>query len=471
MSREKELAKNTFIIALGTFLPKLTTLVTLPILTAYLTKAEYGTYDLINTLVSVLLPIIVLKLDMGIFRFLIEYRGNKDKEREIVSTAYMFILPMSILSVLVMFFLLQNISVMTKWMICLYFLLDVIYSTTQQVVRGLSKNLMYSISAIIYSVVNMLFIVLFLQINNRGLNGLLVSMNIAAAVSILFLLFTGGVWKYFGIYFSKLQLKEMLSYSWPLIPNSLSMWVMNLSDRLIVTAILGVEVNAVYAVANKIPNLLNLVQGSFSAAWMENASLTVKSDDTKQYYSSMFDILFRILIGGTAGLFAIMPMLFKLLIRGDYDDAYCQMPILLVALFFSALASFLGGIYAAHKKTKSVGITTIIAAGCNVVVHFGLINIIGLYAASFSTLISYFLLVIYRMISVRKFQEITYNIKMLISYLLMLLAMGIIASVNTLPLNIVNFVIGIAVACVTNKTLLRTIFGKARCKVKKSKGN
>ena len=52
MNREKALAKNTFIIAIGTFLPKFSSIITLPIITGGLTKAEMGTYDLISTLVS-----------------------------------------------------------------------------------------------------------------------------------------------------------------------------------------------------------------------------------------------------------------------------------------------------------------------------------------------------------------------------------------------------------------------------------
>ena len=47
MEREKALAKNTIIIGFGTFLPKVASIITLPIVTGSLTKAEYGTYDLL----------------------------------------------------------------------------------------------------------------------------------------------------------------------------------------------------------------------------------------------------------------------------------------------------------------------------------------------------------------------------------------------------------------------------------------
>ena len=56
MKREEKLVKNTIILAFGTFFPKLAIFISLPVLTAYLTQAEYGTYDLVLTLVALVLP-------------------------------------------------------------------------------------------------------------------------------------------------------------------------------------------------------------------------------------------------------------------------------------------------------------------------------------------------------------------------------------------------------------------------------
>lgn len=460
MNREKDLAKNTIIISFGQFLPKLTTLITLPILTSCLTKVEYGTYDLINTLVSLIIPIVVLKLDMGVFRFLIEYRNDEQRKAEIISTTYCFVLLTSTLSVIAMFFLLRNIEPLTKLLICIYFLLDIVYITTQQIIRGLSKNLIYAMSSILYAVVNMAFIVLLVSFKGEGLKGLLCSMILGASASSIFLIIFGNFFRNIKFAFSCSLLKEMLSYSWPLIPNSLSGWVMNLSDRLVITAMLGIEMNAIYAVANKIPNLLNILQSSFSAAWQENASLTVKNDDTAIYYSSMFDTLFRILVGATGLLIGGTPILFCVLINENYKAAYYQMPFLFGAMFFSVLSSFLGGIYAAHKRTKSVGITTVLAAICNLIVNIALINTIGLYAASFSTFVSYFILVIYRMIDIRKFQKMSYNYTLILTGMGFLAAMSVISYVNVLFLDILNLIISVVLAFFINKNLIFTILKK-----------
>ena len=83
MSRDKELVKNTGILAIGTFFPKLVVLITLPILTGYLSETDYGTYDLVVTLVSLLLPAVTLQIQAASFRFLIEVR-NDEKQIKII---------------------------------------------------------------------------------------------------------------------------------------------------------------------------------------------------------------------------------------------------------------------------------------------------------------------------------------------------------------------------------------------------
>ena len=52
MNRERSLVKNTLILSIGTVIPKFASFIVLPILTGYLTKTEYGIYDLITVLCS-----------------------------------------------------------------------------------------------------------------------------------------------------------------------------------------------------------------------------------------------------------------------------------------------------------------------------------------------------------------------------------------------------------------------------------
>lgn len=230
----------------------------------------------------------------------------------------------------------------------------------------------------------MMLIYILINVFDLGLSGVIGAVAVANLCASLFLFYKSGLAQYISFEFISIDLtRQMIAYAWPLIPNNLSSWVMTLSDRLLLSMFLGVEVNAVYAVAKKIPNLLTAVQSTFSLAWQENASLSVEDSDIDSYYSRMFSLVFDLVIGSCAVLIGISPLLFALLIRGDYMEAYCQMPILFIALTFTTLSSYLAGIYIADKRTKAIGITTTIAATINLGID---LILIGLFSGSYNNL-------------------------------------------------------------------------------------
>lgn len=468
MNREKALAKNTFIIAIGTFLPKFSSIITLPIITGGLTKAEMGTYDLISTLVSLFLPVATLQIQSAAFRFLIDVREDEKETKRIITNIISFILPTSLIALTILYLCLRNVSLVIRWLICLYFFSDILMLSTQQIVRGLSNNKLYSASSVTISFSNMLLIVLTISVGKQGLVGVLASITIATTIGLILLLVKGHILSRIDLsLLSRKTLLEMLSYSWPMIPNSLSNWVLSFSDRAVLTAFMGLEANAIYSVANKIPALFTTVQGTFVFAWQENASLASKDSDADTYYAEMFDSIFGILVGIMALLIAATPILFWLLIRGDYKEAYYQMPVLFMGMLFSSMASFIGGIYVAHKKTRSVGVTTILAAACNLVIDLVFVHKIGIFAASISTLVSYVFLTIYRMVDVQKFQKVKFNTGRFCLLIALLVLMCAICWIDTVALNVLNIILGCIIAVVVNRKIMKSILLTLKNKMKK----
>ncbi|MBR3469843.1 MAG: oligosaccharide flippase family protein [Lachnospiraceae bacterium] len=460
MSREKELVKNSFIISIGTFLPKLVSLVTLPIVSAGLTKAEYGTYDLITTMVSCVMPFITLQIHTAAFRFLVDARNNKLETEKIVSSLLFYIVSVSAVALVAVFFILQKLPVLMRLMICLYFFLDAFVFAMRQVVRGISKNVVYSVSTVVQALIEMALVVVSIKFANMGLIGLLLSFNIAFLASNAVLMIGGKLFSYVKISrISKDEVIRMLKYSWPLVPTVLSDWVLSISDRTVITAFIGIEATAVYGIANKIPALLNLVKTTFTYAWQENASLSSESSDKAEYYTSVFYSIKNIAVGATAMLIAGTPILFRIFIKGDYAEAYPQIPILFLGFFFSLLSAFYGGIYIANKKTVSMGVTTFVAALINLVIDLLFIKLIGIYAASVSTVAGYLFLFVFRTVDLRK----KYNMKLdglkILPYIAVLIGMCVICWQNTLILNGVNLVVGTVFCFIINKDLIFKVTG------------
>ena len=460
MGRTQNLAKNSLILSIGTFLPKLAGFITLPILTGYLSKAEYGTYDLITVMVSLLLPAFTLQIKAAAFRFLLEVRDNEEKQKKIISNIFIVTVPVSILVLLILYFVLAiflpSLGIAIRLWICGYYLADILVNTARQVSRGIGKNLPYSISAVISALWKMLFAFLFVFYLKKGLLGATIALCLASLCSLIYISIQIKLPRYIALkLFDKKTIRSMINYSWPIVPSDMSLWVMNASDRFIVTGILGITVQAVYAASTKIPSLINLAQSALNLAWQENAAMSSKDKDSDQYYTDMFKTMLSLQAAVFGIVIAAMPVLFKIVIKGDYDEAYYQMPLLCYGIFFSGMAVFLGGIYLAYKETKSVGITTFAAAVINIVVHLSLIHFIGLYAASVSTLVSYMALFFFRAKDVRKFADIRFDIKYFAYLNVFMIAESILCYQRNLICNCINVVLALIVVFVFNKPLVK----------------
>ena len=471
MSRESRLAKNTIILSIGTFLPKLATFLTLPVLTAYLTKEQYGVYDLITILVSLLLPVTTLLIQAATFRFLIDHSNDRNYAKLYFSNSIAFILPISIVSLVILFFFLPIDDLATRVWVCIYLFFDAIVANTRQISRGLRRNLDYSISAAISAAIKVLLAIVLVKFLQWQLLGAVIALALSPVLSLVFLFLRLKLFQLIDFHVvNRKTIKEMLAYSWPMVPNNMSAWVMRASDRFVISGVIGLSANAVYAVANKIPNLLILAQSAFAMAWQENASIASDDKDVAKYYSKMFIVMMNFYSGCLGLIIACTPLLFSILIKGDYSEAYPQMPILFLATLFHCMASFLGGIYIAFKRTKNVGITTVVAALCNLTVNLGLINFIGLYAASISTLVSYALLLLYRMKNIKSFIDIKYDIRRFLFPLVIVLIESILCWINNDIVNVINVTFGFVTFLFLNKDIFRQLRGKKKGKKNEKKG-
>lgn len=469
MSREKKFAKNLFILSIGTFLPKFTYFITLPIMTGCLTKDEYGTYDLIVTCVSFLLPIVTLQLQAAAFRFLISCREDREQTKKVISNVLGFTIICSIIVNVILMFVFSYCNVRYGFLICVYFFIEIMLRTVQQILRGLSRNGLYTIGTITEALLNLLLVIYTVLFGGKGLFGVLISVTIADAIEILILVICAKIYKSFSWkLMNRKDLKILLDYSWPMVPNNLCLWIMNFSDRYVVTYFMGTSANAVYAAATKIPLILTIVQNIFMYAWQENASLAVNDEDANEYYEKMFEQIFRVLCGVMSVIIATTPILFYILIKGEYQESYNYIGILIMSELFHGISIFAAGIYVAKKKTKEIAQTAFFSMLVNLVIDLAFIRIIGIYAAALSTLISYVFIALFRLRGASKYSGMNIRKLEVIIFLSIETMFCILNYVNCKWGNWVNAVLCIIFAVFINRELIKTtILTTARIIMKK----
>ena len=403
MNQKKELIKNTIIISIGKFSTQLVSFLLLPLYTSLLTTSEYGQYDFLNTISIFLIPCVTLLMEEGMFRFLIDAKEDKSKG-EVFSATFLF----SILSFLIWSIFIFIVGSILHYPFTIYLILyifaSLLSSLAGSTARGLSRFKLYSLFSFLSSLLTILLNILFIVGFKMGLNSLFLSYIIGNSIISIWLLFKIKVFSYVKINnLNKNVTKEMIKYSFPLVPNSISWNAISLTDRLLIINILGSAKNGIYSVGLRFPTIINTCYSYFNLSWKESASKVVNKKDKNEFYNSVYINLNRLLICVSILIIAFLPFVFNFLIKNEYREAYNYIPLMIISVYFSNLSNFCSGIFSAYKDTKILARTTIVATIINFVVGFLLIRKIGLYASILATLTAYIVIYFYRNQKLKKY--------------------------------------------------------------------
>lgn len=410
MNEKKALAKNTFIIFLSKIFTQFISFLLLPFYTCYLSNSSYGTIDLINTYISLLVPVLTIQLEAALFRFLIEKRGNVDEEKKIISTVFNIIVRLTIAFIIIGIVLTRFIKINFISLIMINIIVVIFSNLLLQTARGIGNTKKYASASCFIGVTTIILNVILIAIFKLDVKAILISNIISNILGFIYLFISLDMKEYIDFKLVDNNLaKELFKYSSPLVLNGVSWWIFNVSDRTIISLIIGTASNGIYAVSNKFSTLLISLYGVFDLAWAESTSKTINNANREEYYSDVINMVSKLFSSVCLFLIIIMPFIFPVFVNQGYSEAYMYIPILLISAIFSVLSSLHGSIYIALKKTNKIMKTTVIAAGTNIILNLIFIKQFGLYAASISTLISYFAMFILRSRDLNRYLRIRYN--------------------------------------------------------------
>ena len=466
MNKKKELAKNTMIIFLGKVCTQFISFLLLPLYTSYLITEEYGFVDLVTSYVTLIVPIITMELEMSVFRYLVDCRSDNEEKKHVFSNN--FIILFASLALFVVLYLI--VCCFWKFDYQYLILFDIVVCTFSgnflQIARGLGRTVDYAISCIITGVCTILLNILLIVVFKLGAFGMITSMAIANGLGALYLFIRLKMWKYIEFKRKDTKLiKEMYKYSIPLVPNGVSWWIINVSDRTIITAVLGAAANGIYAVSNKFPTILSSLLGIFNLSWSESAALHINSPDRDEFFSDVSNTVTKLFTCLGVGMIAVMPFAFPLFVNHSYDEAFYYIPILVLGAVFNVVICLYSAVYIAKKMTKQVAMTSIIGAIINLVVNLALIHFIGLFAAAISTAVSYFIMMMYRHFDLKKYINITYEKGLVIKTILIFTFAIILYYQRNIWLDILSLVVVIIYSVIMNKTFLVTSYQTVRSKL------
>jgi O-antigen/teichoic acid export membrane protein len=419
MSRSSNLIKNTAVYFIGNFASKVLAFLLLPLYTHKLQSDEFGYVNLLITAASFLIPIFSFQIIDAAYRFMLD--SNDEKTSKVIISNTLIVYFVGILVFVVTFIPITVIfKIKFGILLCLYISVIFLFQLIQQLCRGLKRNSEYALSGMILTFVQAMSNIVFIVLIGMRSVSLIFAPIIACAVGIIFLELRTGVLRKFSIgAIDKKIINELLRYSIPLIPNSMSWWLISSFGTYFLTYYTGsTNASGILEVSNKFPTLITMLNSIFFLAWQESAITEYKAGDRDVYYSKMFDFFSKLQLSLVIVAMPLIKIYINKYIGDDFKEAWIYVPPMLLAAVFSSYSNFIGTGYMSTKKTKGAFKTTIVAALLSVLLNVLLIPQIGLIAVSISSCLAYFVFWIIRIFDTKKFFDVNINYKsMLIMFI------------------------------------------------------
>ena len=458
-SKYKLLLSNMAVFAIGNILVKLISFFLMPLYTSALTTSQYGTAELLNNTIEIVLPLATLCIIDALYRFTIDENSNYST---LFINSCIIIIAGNTVVAIGCFIVYKVLHYKYAIYFFILFFSTTLYKLTTQFARGLGHVKRYSLYGILNAIILVISNYVMLIVFNGDVESYLLSFSLGYGITGIFALLCSKEYKLIKLSQFRVDcLKDMLSYSIPNIPTMISWWVYSLSDRYILLFFDGAEMAGLYTAGSKFPAMINLVASIFQMAWQYSTAVEIGDKNSKSFFSNVFRLYSYTCIGICAVLILLNRPICRILLQSDFFQAWKFTPMLLLGATFGAIGIFFGTFYNALKNNKMLMLSTIVGGVSNIIINIILIPSMGALGAAIATAISYFAVMIIRMIDVGKKVEICISIKsfsLQCSLLLIIAICGFSYNVITLLIQIIAF-IGLVFSDVN---IIRFLFNKLR---------
>lgn len=405
------IVKNSLVYLSVNLLNKGVPFLLLPLLTNYLSPAEYGLVALFQVLITLYQSVFGLSLNIHVTR--IYFRVRSERFSVYFGAVYLILFFSLFVSFLISVFLSSNINeyvgVGEGWifvvpLISAMSMSNLIYLTLLRTKEKVYHYAAWELSATAFNlIVSILLVVLYeMGWGGRAL-GISIPFFLFGILGIVRLLKEGGI----SLSFFYEDVKEILSISIPLIPHAISMIVISSSDKFFVKYYEGSDAVGVYAVGFQFGMVVMLLADSCIKAWQPWFFKEMNSESRERRDSIYkFELLY---LGGllvAAILYSLVVVQIMPYVVGDEFNESKDIVLLI------SLGYFMFGIYQVYflyivfsGETRSMVLVTPFCALINVMSNIVLIPELGMYGAALSSFLAYSLLgliVYFKAVAIRR---------------------------------------------------------------------
>lgn len=420
VSLVRSLVKSSGIYALSSVASPLISLVLAPFLTHSLSHAEYGALAVLNTIIALAAGITQVGLSSAFFRaYSCDYESQRDR-LGIVSTV---IILLSLTSI----FVAVGGIMMAPWLAELLFgdpalsaplrVAAVIVLLQNFAVPGFAwlraenRAIFFSLLSIGNLLMTLGATLVFVGLLHMGLVGSLLATSGGYAFVVICTLPVALLRA--GLRFRFDIARNLLSFGVPLIFNFVSYWVLQLSDRYLLSRLGSLAETASYAVAYSLGGVMSVVIVSpFMLAWPTVMFTVAKRDDAAYAFQLVFRWLSIVLLFATFAFSLISIVALNLLFPRPYHGTAPVIPIIALSVLFYGIYNVFAVGVGVRRKTWLTAIFMTLSALVNVGFNIILIPLYGSMGAALSTLIAYAFLALISYVANQRIYPVPFEIGM-----------------------------------------------------------
>ena len=464
--RYSTLVNNTILFAISNFGSKIISLIIQPYLSYALASPDVmGVTSLMQSVANLLIPVVSLGVSFAVIRFGLDRKV--DKSSVFMNGLATILLGFALMAVC--WPLVRLIPNAADYLVLIYacVLMSCLRTLCTQFIRSRMLNRLVAADGILTSATLLGFYYLFLDVLDLGANGYLLAMSCSDALSAIFVFIAGHCHQYFSFKkFNKALWKDMLRYCIPMIPASISFWIINASDMFFVQALCedyggrtGNHWVGLLSAGYFLPQIITILGSIFYEAWQLSA--VTEETDREAFFSKIFRVYASVLFCCVAGIIMLCQLLMRVF-KAEYFDAWTFVPFLTLCSMLTCMNQFLNSIYVVYKRSTGSLVTMLAGAVLNLILNYCFIRLWGPWGVTLASFLSLMLVFLLRAYSTRGLLEIDFHPAWLILNLALVLAeIWCMMKLTHWALPVVGIT---AVICVMNirevLSMLDTLIGK-----------
>ena len=368
----------------------------LPILTRYLTTAEYGQVAIFQTWVAGLGAFVGLNVNGAASRKFYDSDLSKEELKYFIGNCFLvFFVSTVIMFLIALIFkeaLAQWLALDIRWLLFGVIVSSAMFVISMRMgqwqVRKQAKS--YGAFQVSQSLLNMLFsllvVVYFLQ-GAAGRIGVLIGIPFIFSVIALLLLFKDGL---LGFAWRPAHLREILLFGVPLIPHSAGLFLLSSVDRFVINTELGLAQVGVYMVAVQLVSAMGMVFGAINNAYVPWLFERLKRNqaEEKKIIVKMTYVYCLALLGVAALWFIIGPPMLIWVAGEKYSAATEVIGWLALGQIFDGMYLVVTNYIFYSKRTGFLSVATITSGMVNVGLLMLFISLMGLKGAAIAFAVS-----------------------------------------------------------------------------------